>query len=130
MIKFIVRRVWKKQERGMAEARDRYYQEYRSMNNNYLKYIFSEPNFKSAYEKMMKHFDKDFDSFNSDRLNRFYDYMVSCFVKGRYQEFKNSKESKSKLPYSQCWKEEIRKIAIELYENYGSSAPVDMLAST
>ena len=40
MIKFIIRRAWKKS--NTEDGRDNYYSEYRSMNANYLKKIFDD----------------------------------------------------------------------------------------
>lgn len=50
VIKFLVRRAWKKQKVGAEESREKYYKEYKSMNSAYLSRIFSEPMFVRAYE--------------------------------------------------------------------------------
>lgn len=42
IIKFLIRKAWKKQKVGANEAREKYYSEYKSMNSAYLTKIFSE----------------------------------------------------------------------------------------
>lgn len=40
---------------------------------------------------MLKNFDSDFDSYNAERFNRFYDYLLNCYVKNSLSNFKSSK---------------------------------------
>lgn len=42
VIKFLVRRTWKRQGEGLSEAREKYYSGYKSMNSDYLKAIFKD----------------------------------------------------------------------------------------
>lgn len=50
IIKFLIRRAWKKQKIGAEESREKYYSQYKSMNSAYLSRIFSEHSFVCAYE--------------------------------------------------------------------------------
>lgn len=88
------------------------------MNSSYLTKIFKDESFTAAYEQLLKDFENDFDSYNSHRFNRFYDFMLNCYVNNNLAQFKISKECKSKLPYPQYWKQHVREIAFNLYESY------------
>jgi len=86
-----VRRAWKKQQKGLDVAREKYYSKYKSMNTDYLSMVFNDSSFVSAYEEMLDKFDTEFDSFNLERFQRFYDYLLNCYVKNNLVAFKNSK---------------------------------------
>lgn len=61
------------------------------MNTSYLIHIFSNERFVKAYEEMLSNFDSDFDLYNEERFNRFYDYLLNCYVKNNLAKFKSSK---------------------------------------
>lgn len=61
------------------------------MNSNYLMNVFSDQSFVSAYEEMLKDFENEFDTYNSQRFNRFYDYLLNCYVNNNLSQFKTSK---------------------------------------
>ena len=86
------------------------------MNTEYLSVIFKDPRFLVAYEEMLRDFDSEFDAFNLLRFNRFYEYLVHCYVNNNLTAFRTSKECKSKLPYPNQWKQFIHQTALNLYE--------------
>lgn len=88
------------------------------MNAEYLSVIFKQPRFVAAYEEMLKQFDTEFDSFNQHRFNRFYEYLVHCYINNNLSTFRTSKECKSKLPYPIHWKNYIYETAHNLYDTY------------
>lgn len=88
------------------------------MNSEYLSVVFKEPEFVAAYEEVLRNFDAEFDAFNLQRFNRFYDYLLRCYVNNKLAAFKMSKECKSKLPYPLQWKLHIHEIAKNLNESF------------
>jgi tRNA splicing ligase len=49
IIKFLVRRAWRKQDKDLDMAREKYYSKYKSMNTEYLSMIFNDSSFVNAY---------------------------------------------------------------------------------